>query len=241
MCIQTGKNLSDPDRFRFDDTGYYLKSTDEMYAVDSSDAWQEGCRNTLLVAEQIDTTGMFEAKNLMPKFDIPDGFTEVTWSKEEVRCGMERRFPCYLLVVADFIMWAKNNDIAVGPGRGTAAGSIVAYAMGITDLAPIPHGLIFERFLNPECISKPDVDIYFDERRPQHGNHGERPGSGLTPLRGHRLERVSGTAAEEPPRGTPTAADLRLLRTRAHPTAPPTSATPRFHRRYCEAGKIQGT
>lgn len=189
LCIQTGKNLSDPDRFRFDGTGYYLKSTDEMYAVDSSDAWQEGCRNTLLVAEQIDTSGMFEAKNLMPKFDIPDGYTEITWFKEEVRRGMERRFPGgipddrqkqadyemdviiqmgfpgYFLVVADFIMWAKNNGIAVGPGRGSAAGSIVAYAMGITDLDPIPHGLIFERFLNPERVSMPDVDIDFDERR----------------------------------------------------------------------------
>ncbi|CAM5296328.1 Error-prone DNA polymerase [Streptomyces griseorubiginosus] len=189
LCIQTGKNLSDPDRFKFDGTGYYLKSTEEMYAVDSSDAWQEGCANTLLVAEMVDTTGMFEAKNLMPKFDIPDGYTEVTWFKEEVRRGMERRFPGgipedrqkqadyemdviiqmgfpgYFLVVADFIMWAKNNGIAVGPGRGSAAGSIVAYAMGITDLDPIPHGLIFERFLNPERVSMPDVDIDFDERR----------------------------------------------------------------------------
>jgi DNA polymerase-3 subunit alpha len=86
LCIQTGKN-------KFDGTGYYLKSTDEMYAVDSSDAWQEDCANTLLVAEQIDTSGMFEAKNLMPRFDIPDGFTEVTWFQEEVRRGMERRFP----------------------------------------------------------------------------------------------------------------------------------------------------
>ncbi len=91
LCIQTGKNLSDPDRFRFDGTGYYLKSTDEMYAVDSSDAWQEGCANTRLIAEMVDTTGMFEKRDLMPKFDIPDGFTEVTWFQEEVRRGMERR------------------------------------------------------------------------------------------------------------------------------------------------------
>ncbi|MYR62994.1 DNA polymerase III subunit alpha, partial [Streptomyces sp. SID625] len=189
LCIQTGKNLSDPDRFKFDGTGYYLKSTEEMYAIDSSDAWQQGCANTLLVAEMVDTTGMFEKRDLMPKFDIPEGYTEVTWFKEEVRRGMERRFPGgvpedrqkqvdyemdviismgfpgYFLVVADFIMWAKNNGIAVGPGRGSAAGSIVAYAMGITDLDPIPHGLIFERFLNPERISMPDVDIDFDERR----------------------------------------------------------------------------
>ena len=73
-------------------------------------------------------------------------------------------FPAYFLVVADFIMWAKNNGIAVGPGRGSAAGSIVAYAMGITDLDPLVHGLIFERFLNPERVSMPDIDIDFDER-----------------------------------------------------------------------------
>lgn len=87
LCIQTGKNLSDPDRFRFDGTGYYLKTTDEMYAIDSSDAWQQGCANTLLVAEQIDTSGMFEKRDLMPKFDIPDGFTEITWFQEEVRAA----------------------------------------------------------------------------------------------------------------------------------------------------------
>ncbi|MBY8886149.1 DNA polymerase III subunit alpha [Streptomyces sp. PTM05] len=189
LCIQTGKNLTDPDRFKFDGTGYYLKSADEMYAVDSSDAWQEGCANTRLVAEQIDTDGWFESKNLMPRFDVPEGYTEVTWFREEVKRGMARRypggipedrqrqadyemdiiiqmgFPGYFLVVADFIMWAKNNGIAVGPGRGSAAGSIVAYAMGITDLDPIDHGLIFERFLNPERVSMPDVDIDFDERR----------------------------------------------------------------------------
>jgi DNA polymerase-3 subunit alpha len=189
LCIQTGKNLSDPDRFKFDGTGYYLKSTEEMYAIDSSDAWQEGCANTLKVAELVDTTGWFDKRDLMPRFDVPEGYTEVTWFREEVKRGMARRypggipedrqrqveyemdiiiqmgFPGYFLVVADFIMWAKNNGIAVGPGRGSAAGSIVSYAMGITDLDPIEHGLIFERFLNPERVSMPDVDIDFDERR----------------------------------------------------------------------------
>ncbi|MFF5720994.1 DNA polymerase III subunit alpha [Streptomyces buecherae] len=189
LCIQTGKNISDPDRFRFDGTGYYVKSTEEMYAVDSSDAWQQGCANTLLVAEQIDTTGWFEKRDLMPRFDVPEGYSEVTWFQEEVKRGMGRRypggvpedrqklveyemdiiiqmgFPGYFLVVADFIMWAKNNGIAVGPGRGSAAGSIVSYALGITDLDPVEHGLIFERFLNPERVSMPDVDIDFDERR----------------------------------------------------------------------------
>ncbi|MEF9902141.1 DNA polymerase III subunit alpha [Streptomyces sp. P9-A2] len=189
LCIQTGKNLSDPDRFRLAGGGYYLKSTDEMYALVNSDVWREGCDNTRLIADMVDTSGMFEKRDLMPKFDIPEGFTEVTWFREETMRGMHRRFPDgipddrmkqveyemdtiismgfpgYFLVVADFIMWAKKQGIAVGPGRGSAAGSIVAYAMGITDLDPIPHGLIFERFLNPERVSMPDVDIDFDERR----------------------------------------------------------------------------
>ncbi|SFC73971.1 DNA polymerase-3 subunit alpha [Streptomyces aidingensis] len=190
LCIQTGSNLSDPDRFKFDGSGYYLKSAAEMYAVDSSEVWQQGCRNTQeLIADRVDTTGMFEFRNLMPRFDVPEGYDEVSWFREEVRRGLARRwpggvpesrqtqadyemdviikmgFPGYFLVVADFIMWAKNNGIAVGPGRGSAAGSIVAYAMGITDLDPLEHGLIFERFLNPERVSMPDVDIDFDERR----------------------------------------------------------------------------
>ncbi len=189
LCIQTGKSLADPDRFRFDGSGYYLKSAAEMYAVDTSDAWQDGCRNTLMIAERIDTTGMFTKRDLMPRFAVPEGFTEVTWFRDEVLRGMRRRypdgwderyeklveyemdviiqmgFPGYFLVVADFIMWAKGNDIAVGPGRGSAAGSLVSYALGITDLDPIEHGLIFERFLNPERVSMPDVDIDFDERR----------------------------------------------------------------------------
>ncbi|MDP9846645.1 DNA polymerase-3 subunit alpha [Streptosporangium lutulentum] len=189
LCIQTGKQLSDPDRFRFDGSGYYIKDADEMRAVDSSDLWAEGCRNTLLVAEKVDPTGMFGFKNLMPTFPIPEGDTEESWFRKEVWRGMERRFPegadeehraqaefemnvilqmgfpSYFLVVADFIMWAKNNGIRVGPGRGSAAGSLVAYALGITDLDPLPHGLIFERFLNPDRVSMPDVDIDFDERR----------------------------------------------------------------------------
>ncbi|OUC96211.1 DNA polymerase III subunit alpha [Streptosporangium minutum] len=189
LCIQTGKQLADPDRFRFDGSGYYIKSADEMRAVDSSDLWAEGCRNTLLVAEKVDPTGMFGFKNLMPTFPIPEGDSEESWFRKEIWKGMERRFPegvdeehraqiefemnvilqmgfpSYFLVVADFIMWAKNNGIRVGPGRGSAAGSLAAYALGITDLDPLPHGLIFERFLNPDRVSMPDVDIDFDERR----------------------------------------------------------------------------
>ncbi|MGW4112268.1 DNA polymerase III subunit alpha [Actinosynnema sp. NPDC004786] len=189
LCVQTGKTLQDPSRFKFDGTGYYLKSPEEMRAIDSSDAWQEGCRNTLLVAEKVDTTGMFAFQNLMPRYPTPDGKSEAEYFREEVWAGMRRRFPdgvdevhrqqvefeidvilqmgfpSYFLVVADFINWAKSNGIRVGPGRGSAAGALIAYAMGITDLDPLAHGLIFERFLNPDRVSPPDIDIDFDERR----------------------------------------------------------------------------
>ncbi|MEU6022770.1 DNA polymerase III subunit alpha [Micromonospora sp. NPDC047134] len=189
LCVQTGSNVADPNRFKFGGSGYYIKSADEMRGVDSSEVWLEGCRNTLLVAEKVDPAGMFEFHNLMPRFPVPEGETEESWFRKETFKGLARRFPngipeghvvqaeyelgviiqmgfpSYFLVVADFIQWAKNQGIAVGPGRGSAAGSLVAYALGITDLDPIPHGLIFERFLNPERVSMPDVDIDFDERR----------------------------------------------------------------------------
>ena len=142
----------------------------------------------------------------MPRFPIPDGFeSEDELFRAEVWKGMDRRypdgydeqrrqqaeyeiqmicqmgFPAYFLVVADFIMWAKNNGIAVGPGRGSAAGSIVAYAMGITDLDPLVHGLIFERFLNPERVSMPDIDIDFDERGRARRDQVRDPEVGLGP------------------------------------------------------------
>ena len=187
LCVQTGTNMADPNRFRLEGNGYYLKSPAEMRAVSDDEDWQSGCDNTLLVAERADVE--FTRSNLMPIFPLPEGETEVSWFRKEVWAGMDRRFPggydderrqravyeigiieqmgfCgYFLVVADFIMWAKRNGIRVGPGRGSAAGSIVSYAMGITDLDPIAFGLMFERFLNPERISMPDIDIDFDERR----------------------------------------------------------------------------
>jgi DNA polymerase III subunit alpha len=190
LCIQTGKTLADADRFKFDGSGYYIKSPQEMYAVRTDDIWQEGCRNSqLLIADRVDTAGMFEFVNLMPRFPIPpefdnqdalfahtvwegmakrypDGIDDTRRKQAEYEIGIivQMGFPAYFLVVADFINWAKGNGVAVGPGRGSAAGSIVAYAMGITDLDPLTHGLIFERFLNPERISMPDIDIDFDER-----------------------------------------------------------------------------
>jgi DNA polymerase III subunit alpha len=188
LCVQTNANITDTNRFRLDGSGYYLKSASEMFALNSSDMWADGCKNTLLIAERVDPTGMFAHHNLMPRFTAPDGETEQTWFAKEVWAGMARRYPdgipedrraqceyevgvitqmgfcAYFLVVADFIGWAKRNGIPVGPGRGSAAGSIVAYALGITDLDPIVHGLIFERFLNPERVAMPDIDVDFDER-----------------------------------------------------------------------------
>ena len=148
----------------------------------------EACDNTLLVAEQCEVT-FTEGADLMPRFPLPEGEDETSWFIKEVERGLHKRwpggipdhvrkqadyevgiitqmgFPGYFLVVADFINWAKDQGIRVGPGRGSAAGSLAAYAMGITDLDPLAHGLIFERFLNPERVSMPDVDIDFDDRR----------------------------------------------------------------------------
>ncbi|HUD39596.1 MAG TPA: DNA polymerase III subunit alpha [Streptosporangiaceae bacterium] len=187
LCVQTGTNMADPNRFKLEGNGYYVKSPEEMRAVSDDEDWQRGCDNTLLVAERVNVE--FTKSSLMPIFPLPDGETEISWFRKEFWAGMDRRFPdgfdeerrqraeyelgiieqmgfCgYFLVVADFIMWAKRNGIRVGPGRGSAAGSIVSYAMGITDLDPIAFGLMFERFLNPERISMPDIDIDFDERR----------------------------------------------------------------------------
>ena len=187
LCVQTATNLADPGRFKFEGTGFYLKSPQEMRAAYSDEEWQAGCDSTLLIAERADVA--FAKANLVPQFPVPAGETEESCFRAAVWQGMDRRYPgghdeqrrqqaefemgvitamgfcSYFLVVADFIMWAKNNGIRVGPGRGSAAGSIVSYALGITDLDPIAHGLVFERFLNPERVSMPDIDIDFDERR----------------------------------------------------------------------------
>jgi DNA polymerase III subunit alpha len=187
LCVQTASNLADPGRFKFEGSGYYVKSPAEMRAVATDEEWQSGCDSTLLIAERCGVE--FAKRNLMPLFPVPEGETEESWFRTEFWRGMDRRFPggydevrrqraeyelsvitqmgfcSYFLVVADFIMWAKRNGIRVGPGRGSAAGSMVSYAMGITDLDPVAHGLMFERFLNPERVSMPDIDIDFDERR----------------------------------------------------------------------------
>ncbi|GGB88963.1 DNA polymerase III subunit alpha [Knoellia flava TL1] len=187
LCVQSGSTLMDPNRFKFDGDGYYLKTAAEMRHT-----WRElpeACDNTLLVAEMCEVSFTEGEGRYMPKFPCPPGENEQSWFVKEVQRGLHARFPDgipeyaqkqadfeievivskgypgYFLVVADFINWAKSNGIRVGPGRGSGAGSMCAYAMRITDLDPIPHGLIFERFLNPERASMPDFDIDFDERR----------------------------------------------------------------------------
>jgi DNA polymerase-3 subunit alpha len=187
LCVQSGSTLADPNRFRFDAQDFYLKPAKEM-----RDLWRElpeACDNTLLVAERCEVEFTESTGAYMPRFPVPEGESEQSWFVKEVEAGLARRYPGgipddvrkqaayetevivskgyagYFLVVADFINWAKENGIRVGPGRGSGAGSMCAYAMRITDLDPLQHGLIFERFLNPERMSMPDFDVDFDERR----------------------------------------------------------------------------
>src|SRR4051812_3945750 len=190
VCVGTGKTMADPNRLKFDGGGYYVKSPAEMRSLwaDKYDL-REACDNTLLIAERCEVSFTEGNGTYMPRFPVPDGETERSWFAKEVEVGLARRFPAgipddiraqavyevdvinqmnfagYFLVVADFINWAKDNGIRVGPGRGSGAGSVVAYALRITDLDPLEHGLIFERFLNPDRVSMPDFDIDFDERR----------------------------------------------------------------------------
>ena len=186
LCVQSGSTLDDPNRFKFDTDEFYLKSAQEMRHLFRDHP--EACDNTLLIAERCDVK-FNESANFMPRFPVPEGESEETWFIKEVDNGLRRRypngipdevrtqadyevgvilqmgFPGYFLVVADFINWSKRNGIRVGPGRGSGAGSMAAYAMGITDLDPLRHGLIFERFLNPDRVSMPDFDVDFDDRR----------------------------------------------------------------------------
>lgn len=185
LCVQSGSTLDDPKRFKFDTNEFYLKSAAEMRNVFRDHP--EACDNTLLIAERCETS--FAKRDLMPRFPVPEGETEESWFSKEVDAGLAKRFPGgvsekhvaqakyevdviiqmgfpgYFLVVSDFIAWARAQGIRVGPGRGSAAGSLASYAMGITELDPLHHGLIFERFLNPERVSMPDVDVDFDDRR----------------------------------------------------------------------------
>ncbi len=189
LCVQTGKTLSDPNRFKFEGDGYYLKSAAEMRQLWDGQV-PGACDSTLLIAERVQPYDeVWQPRNRMPIFSVPEGHDEASWLRHEVDAGLRRRFPgglpdgyaeraayeikvicdkgfpSYFLIVADLVGYARSVDIRVGPGRGSAAGSLVAYALRITDIDPIPHGLLFERFLNPERTSMPDIDIDFDDRR----------------------------------------------------------------------------
>lgn len=188
LCVGVGKNKDDPGRFRFNGTGYYIKTAAEMRELFSE--LPEACDNTLLIAERIqDYDEVFAEVNQMPQFVVPEGEDQESWLRKEVMRGLVMRygdpipdavmerfetemkiigpmgFSSYFLVVADICKYARDNDVPVGPGRGSATGSIVAYATRITELCPLEHGLLFERFLNPERINPPDVDLDFDDRQ----------------------------------------------------------------------------
>lgn len=189
LCIQTGKTMNDPNRFRFGTDALYFKSRETMAA--ELGQYPGALSNTVDIANRCDIefdfntyhfpqfgTGKFDSTDELFAETARDGFEkrmkevrkknpDVDVSVYEERLDYEittintMGFPGYFLIVADFIQYSKNNGIPVGPGRGSAAGSMVAYAMGITDLDPIEHGLIFERFLNPSRISMPDIDVDF--------------------------------------------------------------------------------
>ena len=186
LCVQSGSTLADPKRFKFDNSEFYVKTAAQMRELFKE--IPESCDNTLLIAERCNVT-LREGENLLPQFEVPAGQTEDSWLRALSHEGLKKRlgdrttpehiarldyeldvmikmgFPGYFLVVADLCSHAREVGIRVGPGRGSAAGSLVAYALGITGLDPIEHGLLFERFLNPERISMPDIDLDFDERR----------------------------------------------------------------------------
>jgi DNA polymerase-3 subunit alpha len=186
LCIQTGRDLDDPNRLRFANDQFYLKTPEEM--KDLFHEHPETISNTLEVAEKCNLELDLGVVQL-PNFPIPDGFSDAdAYLESLVRKGLTRRYPgnppealerlqyelkvieqmkysSYFLIVKDLVDKARDMGIAVGPGRGSAAGSIVSYCLGITDIDPLKFGLLFERFLNPERISMPDIDIDFCDRR----------------------------------------------------------------------------
>ncbi|MCH8983560.1 MAG: DNA polymerase III subunit alpha [Acidobacteria bacterium] len=187
LCIQTGSLRSDQDRLRFEGSEHYLKTANEMRALFPGAQYPGACDNTLWIAERVNVDIEF-GKILLPHFEVPEGETEVSYLRSLVASGADERygpspkpevweriehelkiieemgFPAYFLIVWDLIRHAKENGIRVGPGRGSAAGSIVSYCLKITELDPLEYGLIFERFLNPGRRQMPDIDMDFDER-----------------------------------------------------------------------------
>ncbi|HEX2728534.1 MAG TPA: DNA polymerase III subunit alpha, partial [Rubrobacteraceae bacterium] len=184
LCIGTGKFYNDPNRMKFSGDEFYVKTVDEMARIFPDHP--EALENTIKVVESVEDVGIELGKTRLPNFPKPEGYTADSYLLEQCERGLARRygeraksaevqerlkfelstigkmgFADYFLIVWDFVKYAKDRKIAVGPGRGSAAGSIVAYALGITDLDPLEYSLLFERFLNPDRINMPDVDIDF--------------------------------------------------------------------------------
>ena len=187
LCIQTGKKVTDANRMRYDGGQYYLKSPEEM--AELFPYAPQALENTCKIAERCNVEIEFGVTKV-PHFEVPQGFDSWTYLNHLCNEGMKRRYPDadeekkkrleyelsvihkmgyvdYFLIVWDYINYAKTHGIAVGPGRGSAAGSIVSYCLGITDIDPIKYSLIFERFLNPERVSMPDIDVDFCYERRQ--------------------------------------------------------------------------
>ncbi|MFR8475429.1 MAG: DNA polymerase III subunit alpha [Lachnospira sp.] len=187
LCIQTGKKVTDENRMRYDGGQYYLKSPEEM--AELFPYAPQALENTCKIAERCNVEIEFGVTKV-PHFEVPQGFDSWTYLNHLCNEGMRRRYPDadeekkkrleyelsvihkmgyvdYFLIVWDYINYAKTHGIAVGPGRGSAAGSIVSYCLGITDIDPIKYSLIFERFLNPERVSMPDIDVDFCYERRQ--------------------------------------------------------------------------
>lgn len=187
LCIQTGKTVLDEDRMRYEGGQFYVKSPKEMYDLFSFAP--EACANTARIAERCNVSFTFHELKL-PRFDVPDGKTAEGYLREICYAGFAKKYPAakeewkerleyelttienmgyvdYFLIVWDFIKYAKDNGIIVGPGRGSAAGSMVSYCLSITTIDPLKYDLIFERFLNPERVSMPDIDIDFCYERRQ--------------------------------------------------------------------------
>ncbi|MBR5338373.1 MAG: DNA polymerase III subunit alpha [Lachnospiraceae bacterium] len=187
LCIQTGKRVSDEDRMRYEGGQYFVKSEEEMRAL--FPYIPEALDNTAKIAERCHVEIVFGERRL-PEYDVPEGYTAWEYLNKLCNEGFEKRYPDagkelkdrlkyeldtihtmgfvdYFLIVWDFINYAKTNGIPVGPGRGSAAGSVVSYCLGITDIEPLRFNLIFERFLNPERVTMPDIDIDFCYERRQ--------------------------------------------------------------------------
>lgn len=187
LCIGTNSTVTQEKRFKFPNDQFYMKTEEEMR--EALRDFPEACDNTVLVAEKCNVE--LERDSILPRFPLPEGETEESYFRKRVQEGLVRRygspvpqdaqeradyemsviiqqgFPAYFLIVQEYIEWARSQGIGVGPGRGSAAGAIVAYAMGITDLDPLTNGLLFERFLSPERVEMPDIDVDFEDERRQ--------------------------------------------------------------------------